>query len=261
LPSDRQRDRRLLERQLVQGVYLEHLAWLRARCAELNESVTWVDAATQLGTPVPDRALRPILHAARAGSREEWNRILLLLFWPTLEAIYWTRRRWSDGEEEEFWADVQASFCQAIARVDPELRPTRIAQKIFGDTVRGTYLIRRRAWETPRRELLVRRDALRTRLKDPGMRVEVENSDWRCDCEFRRRLYLRLARRHVITPDDYLLLCGARALGWTIRTCAARLGLTPEAAKKRLQRVEERIRPFDPLFSETLSPSRCVGCP
>jgi hypothetical protein len=250
LSFDRQHDRRVLERQLLHAIYLEQLGWLRERCGELRQSATWPDAARRLGTPVPDAALRPILQAARAEGWAAWNPILLLLFWPTLERVYrWKRLRWGE-DDDEFWADVLANFSAAIARLDPDQRPERIAQKIFGDTVRGTYLTYRRGWRISKREVLAQggEPDLRLEVEDPDGGTEEEAIEWRCDREFRRRLYLRLLRKRVIAPQDYLLLCGTRVCGWTIAACAERLGMTPEAAKKRLQRAERRTRHLDPLF-------------
>jgi hypothetical protein len=251
LSFDRQTDRRLVERRLLQKLYLQHLAWLRDRCDDLRETTTWPDAARQLGTPVPDRALRPILHSVREEGPAAWNPILLLLFWPSLERIYQgKRRRWGE-RDDEFWADVVANFSATIARLDPDLRPDRIAQKVFNDTARGLYLTCRRGWVVSRTEVLApdQEPDLRLEVDDEDERREqIEAIDWNCDREFRRRSYLRLLRRHVITPQDYLLLCGTRVFGWTVAVCAERLGATTEAAKKRLQRVEGRIRHLDPVF-------------
>ncbi|MFN8180146.1 MAG: hypothetical protein U0167_19620 [bacterium] len=249
MPFDRQNDHRLLERRLLQQLYLGHLAWLRERCDDLRETTSWPDAARQLGTPVPDRALLPILHSVREDGSAAWNPILLLLFWPTLERIYRRKRRRWGKDDDEFWTDVLANFSAAIARLDPEQRPERIAQKVFNDTARGLYLTCRRGWVVSHREVLAADEEpdLRLEVEHPDGRWEGEDADWRCDREFRRRHYLRLLRRHVIAPQDYLLLCGTRVCGWTIAVCAEGLGMTAESAKKRLQRVESRIRRLDPL--------------
>lgn len=233
-------------------MYHERLEQLRPETPELLEVENWAEATNRLGQPLPDTVLVPLFRAARAHTDSAWNSILLLLFWPSLEAIHRRRRRWAtQGPEgdEVLWSDIVMSFYESVVRLDPERRSHRVAQKIFGDTSRRVYVECRKRWVASRHEWAASDedgDHL-DEIEHPDCRAAEGDTEWRCDREFRRRFYLRELRRGAITSDEYQLLCGTRLYGWTIVSCAGRFGIHREAAKKRLQRAERRIRSRDPL--------------
>ena len=242
----RERDYRSLRVRLATAESLRRLAWLSHEAHLEPAPMSWPAAAEQLGTPVPDSALLPILIDAHKTEAAAWNEALLLLFWPSLVHIHCKKRRWADCPHE-LWDDILASFAIATHRLDPTQRRSRLAYKVFGDTIRATYRTREKDWATTAREIARPPDhETWCTVEDPTSSVE-EHADHRCDREFRRRHYLRLLDKRAITADEYLVLSGVRLCGWTVRTCADRLGISYEAAKKRLQRVERKIISVDPL--------------
>jgi len=245
-PKDKERER--LEQEIENDEYRPLLERLHQEAPFLRGFSTWGDvvAFMRKGTsedPLKDEVLRPILAAHAEDHDSRWRTILLVIFWPGLKSICLRRRR-LDPELGELWANAVWAFLRAVCRLDLAKRPERLVQKLVNDTagcLRVEYgLARHRAAiEIPTDPHLL--ELLAGGAEHPGF-AEVEFRDEQEGQIRRLREHLEVGR---IGDTDFNLLVGTRVYGRLLRECAEEAGLTYEAAKKRRQRAEAAIRPFE----------------
>jgi hypothetical protein len=243
---------RRLEAELRAPAFKSLLPVVRAEHPFLPRFLSWADVvATMRSREVPqqqkDDVLRPILRAHRSDADRRWRTILLVIFWPALSAIHKRQRTW-DRDPAELWQNIVWVFLQVICRIDVRKRPERIAQKIFNDTIHHLHDEYRRTWDLESRHHLPREgEEDPPEVEDPDWPIAEEAAEWRCDRAARTRLYRKHLRDGLIDEEEYFVLVGTRVYGWTVAVCAERLGVSYQALKKRRQRAERVIRPWDPL--------------
>ena len=129
----------------------------------------------------------------------------------------------------ELWSEVWWSFLQTILKYPLERRRQRVAANLMMDT--RNHL--RRLW---------RSDSTREASLD-----EVDEAELAVQPQFDDQLQAQ-ARALIegegadITEEDNSILIGTRVYGEDLRDVARRLGITYEAARKRRQRIEEKLR-------------------
>jgi hypothetical protein len=194
-----------------------------------------------------DRILQPIFTALRRDGLHRWSSILLLLFWPALLTVHRLKRSW-DRDPENLWSNITWVFLRVIHRFDTERRRDRLTQKVVNDTIHHLHDEYRRTWDLESRHHLPREgEEDPPEVEDPDWPIAEEAAEWRCDREVRTRLYRKHLRDGLIDEEEYFVLVGTRVYGWTVAVCAERLGVSYQALKKRRQRAERVIRPWDPL--------------
>ena len=242
------RERECLEQEIKSDEYRTLLGRLQREVPFLRRFSAWRDVVAFMreGTsrdPRKDEVLRPILAAHAADRDPRWRAILLVIFWPGLKSMCLRQRR-LDPEPGELWANAVWRFLQVVCDLDLERRPDRLVQKLVNDTIwrlRGEY---RRARERAAVEiptdprLLV---DLAGGVEDAGL-VGVDLHDEQAGQVARLRKHLEAGR---ISEADFHLLVGTRVYGNLLRECAEEVGLSYEAAKKRRQRAEAALRPFE----------------
>ena len=238
------RDRIALEREVCRPLYTPMLAELQHRASEVAQLSSWPAVAAfaqELGVRGPDAdvILRPLVEMHRAAADNRASTVLLLICMPELAGIHRAHRRWMPGTRRR-WQLVCECFVRSLARLDPALRPQRLGQKLLNDTARGFYDECAREWARSARFETVDPDDLAAFVgaEDPAFE----------DFE-QRHMRDRAARRvrsataaGAICRRDSLLVLGTRIYGFGLRGAAELLGIGYEAAKKRRQRAEARLR-------------------
>jgi hypothetical protein len=244
----RDRDRAWLERELQRTEYQKLLGRLRARSALLAQFGTWAEVVAFMRTatwrdPRTDGILRSIFDAHAEDNDPRWHSILLLVFWPALEFIYFKKCRWVSDPSER-WVRITWAFIQVLCRIDVTRRPDRLAQKIFNDTLHRFYSECRRGWNRMRREYAVDPeviDVLAGGVED----LDIAAADLRRAQE----ASIGRLRQHVeggwISEADFLLLVGTRVYRKSVADYARDSGLNYQVAKKRRQRAEAAIARFE----------------
>lgn len=190
-----------------------------------------------------DDALRPILVAHSEDGDQRWRTILLVFFWPGLASIHRHKRVW-DPDPEELWQNIVWTFIQVVCRIDPDQRPYRLAQKIYNNTVHRLHDEYRRRWDRARCEEGVPDERLEI-LAGGVEGVDLDGIALREAQEEEIRRLRRDLAEGLITEPDFYLMVGCRVYGQPLRDCAAKLGIAYEVAKKRRQRVEARLGPWE----------------
>jgi hypothetical protein len=190
--------------------------------------------------PLKDEVLRPIFEAhAKTGDRG-WRTVLLAIFRPGLESLHRRKRMW-DRNQDELWSNIYWTFQQVTCRIDVARRPSRLVQKVINDVIHYLYQHYLPEWKRQEREVepdekeLV---ALASVLYD----LAQHDFELRDVCEIEIERLQRFVKRGHIRQVDCDLILGTRLYGKSLRACAQEAGLTYEAAKKRRQRAEARIR-------------------
>ena len=240
-----QQDYERLEQELETGEY-QRLLWRLQRVSPfLGGFDTWADvvAFMRRGTsddPQKDKVLRPILRAHEQNGDHRWRTILLVMFWPGLQSIFWQKARW-DSDPHERWQRVVWSFLEVVCRLDIRRRRRRLVQKLINDTVNRLYRQYKRDWN----------QAALAPSMDPGLLETlaggVEHIDFAI-FEERDAQEAEIARLRAhmeggrIGEADFLLLVGTRVYGQALADYVREHDLDYEAAKKRRQRAEATIR-------------------
>ena len=236
------RDYEALCRELRNAEYGTLLDVLRGAEPFLVQFRSWDDVVAYMrgGTsrdPEKDIVLRTILRVHAKPTDPRLRTILLVIFWPGLEAINFKKRSW-DKNVDSRWSNVTWAFFDVLLRIDLEKRPDRLVQKIVNDTVHYLYVECRREWSHAEHEAATAPDLLET------LATPVEDSRLAMlEAQDARVQYLRdhvSARR--IGETDFHLIVGTRVYGKPLGDCARELGLSRYAAEKRRQRAEAAIR-------------------
>lgn len=244
----RNRSREHLERELETEEYTELLRALQESKPFFMQFDGWLEVVAFMreGTSeeaANDQVLLPIFrsHAERPDPR--WRSVLLAIFWPGLESIFWQKSHW-DRDPDERWQNVMWAFLQTICRLDVERRRRRLVQKVINDTVNRLHREYSRRWKRADRETPTEHseiDALVGGIEDAGL-LAFELRD-----ELRARV--RRLRGHVesgrISETDYLMLVATRIYDETLAEWSREHDVDYELAKKRRQRAQAKIRRID----------------
>jgi hypothetical protein len=244
----RDRDCERLERELRTNDYQNLLERLQRNKPFLQQFRTWADviAFMRSGTstdPRKDEILRPIFEAHTQDKDPHWRAILLVIFWPGLESIYFQKRRW-DADPRERWQNITWAFLQVLCRIDVRQRHDRLVQKVFNDTVHRLYDEYRRTWNRTNRELATDPEDIE------ALAGGVDGIDF-TGIELReaQEIETQRLREHLqadrISEADFFLLVGTRVYGQSVADYAREAGLDYQTTKKRRQRAEAVIGRFE----------------
>lgn len=129
----------------------------------------------------------------------------------------------------ELWSEVWWSFLQKILKYPLERRPQKVAANLMMDTRQHLH----RLWQPD--------------LTNMESLEEVDEEDLAVEPQFDDPLQAQ-ARALIegedadFTEDDHSILIGTRVYGEDLRDVAHRLGISYDAARKRRQRIEEKLR-------------------
>ena len=242
--ASRKRERARLDQELRGAEYQGLLDGLRRGSAFVSRFETWPQVFEFMhgGTsndPRKDEVLRPILRAQGETRNARWRTVLLAIFWPGLESIHWQKRGW-DRNTDERWQNIVSTFFSVIERIDVNRRPTRLAQKLFNDTVHRLWDEYSRQWKRQKHEVCTDEEEMIIRA---GGEEEVGflEVDFRDEQEAKVRRLRELLEAGRISEADFLLLTGVHVDGRTVADCSRGIGLTVEAGKKRYQRARHVI--------------------
>lgn len=244
----RDAERRQLEWEILQEDHQAMLDRLRKGNPLLRGFGTWGDvvAFMRQGTsrdPGKDAVLLPIVQAHAQDHDQRWRRILMVIFWPGLEAI-WRRKRYWDSDPDALWTNVTWAFLQTVCRLDPSRRSSRLVQRTINDVFHRLHDEYRRDWDRAAREVVTDPDELVGRDVEDG-REAAAAALW---MEQESRIAILKTHRAAgrISDADFLLLMGTQVYGRSLVECALESGLNYEAAKKRHQRAMKAIGGFPP---------------
>jgi len=244
----RSHDYHSLERELQNEEYQSLLGWLQRTQPFLRRFATWADvvAFMRKGTsrdPLKDEILRPIFQAHGEDRNHRWRTILLVIFWPALEAIHYRRRTW-DRDCDARWSNVTWAFLKVVCRIDVAKRPDRLVQKVVNDTIHVLHDGYRRQWDRSNREVATDPDELEKLAGGTeGIDFDAMDAPEAREAEVRRlRSHMEAGR---ISEADFHLIVGTRVYGRLVREYAGEAGISFEAAKKRRQRAEAAIRRYE----------------
>jgi hypothetical protein len=239
----RDADRRQLERELRDDGFRKLLNVLRQGHPFFRRFASWNDVVAFMRQgvsrdPEKDQVLLPILRAHAEDGDPRWRTILLVIFWPGLDAIW--RRKWHwDRDPDALWANVVWAFLRSVCRLDPSKRASRLVQKIVNDVFHGLHDDYRRDWRRAAREVATDPDEL------AGHDVEDERAAAAATLRLEQEARIEALKAHRaagrISDTDFLLLVGTQVYGRSLADCAHESGLTYEAAKKRQQRAIRAI--------------------
>lgn len=187
--------------------------------------------------PDKDFILRAILRAYATTNDRRLQTILLVIFWPGLQAIHFKKRAW-DEDADSLWTNVTWAFIGVLRRIDLQKRSERLVQKIINDSIHYLYVGYRREWEHAHREAATVPDTLETFMSsvdDPRLSAN-EEQEAMTQC---LRDHLAAGR---IGETEFRLIVGTRLQGQSLDDCARDLGLSRNAAARRRQRAEAALR-------------------
>lgn len=246
--ASRRRDRERLERELQSGEYGELLRGLREshpfyrRFGDWSEVLSFMHAG-EATEEEKDRVLRPIFQAHAPDRDARWRTVLLAIFWPGLESVFWQKRHW-DPDPDRRWQNVSWAFLQSICGLDPAQRPAGLPAKVINDTVNRLYREYRSEWDRGELEHAAEHDeivALAGQVEALGI-AAVDLRDSLEACLARLRGHVERGR---ISETDYLMLVATRIYDETLAEWSREHDVDYELAKKRRQRAEARIRRID----------------
>ena len=243
--SERTDHREQLEQEIRGDAYTSLLQRLQQTHAFLRRFSTWTDAVAFMRTgrsddPRKDKVLRPILRAHAQNGDHRWRAILLVIFWPGLQSIFWQKAHW-DPDHQERWQRVVWTFLEVVCRLDLRRRPRRLVQKLVNDTVYHLYRDYKRDWDEVAFAPPMEPDLLE------ALAGGVEHIDFAIlEERDAQEAEIKRLRAHVdagrIGEADFLLLVGTRVYGQPLADYVREHGLDYEAAKKRRQRAEASLR-------------------
>ncbi|MBI3184651.1 MAG: hypothetical protein HYZ28_21145 [Myxococcales bacterium] len=192
-----------------------------------------------------DAVYAALVETVKAGGNgaELASSLLWLGLWPVLDRIFRRRVRLYPEAADELVSDIGDALTALIERLDVA-RVSRVAAWLARGTERDVVKRRRRVWaDQTRRAELTDKSALGAvgpiESEDPPPRSQFGLKGDLPDEE-----EVAVIRRHLlpIVGDDTDLVIGAAIYGQSQRLLGERLGLTHEAARKRVQRAFERLR-------------------
>jgi len=190
-----------------------------------------------------DDVLRPIFREQGKNGDQRWNVILLVIFWPRLEALYWKKCAW-DRDHDERWQTLMCVFYEVVSLINLKKRPDRLAQKVINDTYHRLHDEYRRRWRRMGRERPVEDEELQKRAGcEAGIdftAIELREAQ---EAEIKRLKEHMEAGR--LKEKDFTLLVSTRIHGQSLADFVRDSGLTYNCAKKRRQRAEAKIRRYE----------------
>lgn len=186
-----------------------------------------------------DNVLYPILREHSKDKDPRWRTILLVMFWPALEMLYFQKVK-LDKDIEERWSNLVYAFLVTIHRFNLKNRSSRLAQKIINLTAHRLHDEYRRLSRQPEFDFIGAHeefDDLTDGVEEKGFEA-VELSDFQ-EAEF-KRLCAHL-EAGTIKKRDFILLVSTRIYEETVAEYARKTGLSYECAKRRRSRAEARI--------------------
>ena len=192
--------------------------------------------------PEKDAVLRNIVARHSDDHDPRWRTVLLAIFWPGLRSIARRRRGW-DRDPDELWQNIVWIFMRAICRLDISRRSSRLAQKLINDVHHDLHDLYSRRWSRTAPE-----DLQPSGDFDSLPAVILDAETWILRKEAQVHAHRRLRRMfegadHEAT--DALIVLATRLYDHALDETAKRFDLTYEAAKKRRQRAEDRLRRAD----------------
>ncbi len=192
-----------------------------------------------------DTVYAALISTVKAGGSEAplASSLLWLGLWPALDRVFRKRMRLYPKAPDELVSDIGDALTALLERFDLS-RVHRVAAALAKGTERDLVKRRRRVWaEKANHTELPDNSALGAvgpiEPKDPpppspfGLRGDLPDEE-----------EVAVIRQHLlpILGDDTDLVIGAAVYGLSQRVLGERLGLTHEAARKRVQRAFERLR-------------------
>lgn len=163
---------------------------------------------------------------ARGGDAEFATALVWLGLWPGLDRIYRRRLREFAAEPEALVSEVSARFMDVVHKADLG-KIHRVAATLVLNVDRDV------------------RDALKRRWLEDGLRADMpedDAADEHARLEPDEDIHALRARLVEVVGDDADLVIGCLVYGESQREMAERLGLSHDAARKRLQRATAKIR-------------------
>ena len=234
-----------LERELQQPVYTELLQNILENTAFTWRLSSWNDVLAFMrqgsaNDAEKDCLLRLTLSAYQQDRDQKWGTVLLVIFWPGLKGIQFRKRNW-DPDPQEFWQTICLCFLEALWKVRLDRRSSRLVRKVLNDTFHSLYEEYSRVWEATKPEILMDLDGLEEIMgAEDGL--EMIEAELRIDQAVKAKGLGSQIREAGLKQVDFDLLAGTRIYGKPLSDCAAETGLSYEAAKKRRQRAEDRLR-------------------
>ncbi len=253
--SSRERDREWLERELETDGCQKLLGKLSHTNPFLRQFKTWADVVAFMrkgnsADPRKDEILSPILATHKDDGDSRWRAIMLVIFWPGLESIYFQKRYW-DEDTDQLWSTLQWCFLEVLCRIDVKRRPVRLVQKVYNDTVHRLYEECRRIWDRKDREKYFDQEELHA-LADEELTSAFAGKVHDCENFVNLGLRQEIAeevrhlREHVeagrISETDFLLLVGTKVYRQSIADYARETGLCYATIRKRHQRAMAALR-------------------
>ncbi|MDD2709103.1 MAG: hypothetical protein PHV34_14045 [Verrucomicrobiae bacterium] len=242
-------DHNRLAQEIRGAAYASLLREIQETAPVLKRFVTWNDLIAFMrqgrsDDPIKDQILRPIL-AAHATTRDSrWCALLLVIFWPGLDAIANRKRKW-EPDLEERWQNLLWAFLQTLSKLDPAKRPNRLVQKIINDTFRRFFDKCRPGWEQSMREITTAPDEFERLVAGDENGVNFDGMDLSStqDLEIDRLIgHLNEGR---LCEEDFLLLVATRVFGKSAAQYAHEMGMDQDLARKRRLRAESALRKFE----------------
>ncbi|TNF24090.1 MAG: sigma-70 family RNA polymerase sigma factor [Deltaproteobacteria bacterium] len=193
---------------------------------------------TYLNDPTGDRDEKDAIYASlievaqsRDRPRAEQARTLLWLgLWPGLDAIHRRRRRDFPGEPEALVSELSTRFLEAVHRMDLT-RVNRVAATLVRNVSRDLCDGLKRRWDEDKR-----------RADMPDIEVATEDTTGIIRLEPDEDVRALRGRLADVVGDDADLVIGCLIYDESQRSMAERLGVSHEAARKRLQRAKRKVQ-------------------
>jgi hypothetical protein len=268
-----------LERKLAQPAYQILLENLQENHSVFQPFPTWGAVLGFMNEKRQqelweDQILRPIFQAYRKDNDPRWQEILLALFWPKLELIHRWKNHWDRCDPDRLWQNIHCTFLHIIEQMDVDQRRERLVQKVRNDIIHRVYEEYERTWQWEKRHVeyveepmeaneidpyLLRmplasdkpssaREKPRNRPLDPKMAAtdpDLVNIELRNTQQAAVQWLEEFAQTRKIRKADVQLYIGTQIYGKPLAECAEEYKLTYEAAKKRCQRMREKIRQWE----------------
>jgi hypothetical protein len=243
--ASRERDYETVVREMRSAEYGALLGVLQGTEPFLCRFRSWDDVITFMrnGTsrdPDKNVVLQAILRAHSETHDHRLRTVLLVIFWPGLEAILNRKKRW-DANEDERWQSVMWAFVETVCRLDIGKRTDRLVQRIINGTIHRLYEEYRRVWRITERETATDPEQL-DELAEDGEELDFDAMDLRAKQEAEINRLRAHADAGRISEADFLLLVGTRVYGKTAAQYARETGVSCDLARKRRLRAEAAIR-------------------
>jgi hypothetical protein len=245
----RNQDRRRLEKEIQDESYQVFLWRLQVKEPLFKRFQSWADVIGFMHSisecSQKDEVLRPIFEAHYEDKDPRWRTILLVMFWPGLESLYWKKRDW-DPDLENRWQNTMWAFLKTLCNIDVTRRQDRIVRKIFNDTIHRLYEECRLLSAQEEAELAMNSDEMDS-LVGGIEDASFEDVEFQMDKEAEIKRLKDYMKEGRISEADLLLLLGTRAYGKSLADYSREMGLNYQATKKRRQRVEAALRRYEKM--------------